>query len=274
MFFYDTMNLLLIFARCKTENYKKIGWDMGMKAIVLAAGKGTRLQTENCDLPKVLRTALGKPLLAYVLEGLRFLEREDIVIVAGYKRDMVEKAFAGYPFAVQAEQLGTGHAVACAAAALADYEGPVLVCCGDMPLMREETYRTMFATHEKEGNVCTILAAVCQDDLPYGRILRRADGTFDRVVEDKDCTAEQKKIRELNAGVYVFDAKKLFAALGQLKNDNAQGEYYLTDVPAILQAEGGRVGVCAACTADEMLGVNTPAQLAQVEAYLKGEQQV
>lgn len=244
-----------------------------MKAIVLAAGKGTRLQTENCDLPKVLRTVLGKPLLGYVLEGLRFLEREDIVIVAGYKREMVEKAFAGYPFAVQEEQLGTGHAVSCAREALAGYDGPVLVCCGDMPLMQEETYRTMFETHEREGNVCTILAAVCREDLPYGRILRRADGTFDRVVEDKDCTAEQKKIRELNAGVYVFDAKKLFAALGQLKNDNAQGEYYLTDVPAILQAEGGRVGVCAACTAEEMLGVNTPQQLQQVETYLKEVQE-
>ena len=114
---------------------------------------------------------------------------------------------------------------------------------------------------------------MCREDLPYGRILRRADGTFDRVVEDKDCTAEQKKIRELNAGVYVFDAKKLFAALGQLKNDNAQGEYYLTDVPAILQAEGGRVGVCAACTAEEMLGVNTPQQLQQVETYLKEVQE-
>lgn len=246
---------------------------MKMKAIVLAAGKGTRLQTEHCDLPKVLRTALGKPLLGYVLEGLRFLPREDIVIVAGYKRAMVEEAFAGYPFAVQEEQLGTGHAVACAKEAMAGYDGPVLVCCGDMPLMREQTYRTMFETHEREGNVCTILAATCTEDLPYGRILRRDDGTFDRVVEDKDCTPEQKKIRELNAGVYVFDAQKLFSVLGQLKNNNAQGEYYLTDAPKILQDEGGRVGVCAACTADEMLGVNTPAQLQAVEAYLKGAEQ-
>ena len=240
-----------------------------MKAIVLAAGKGTRLQTENCDLPKVLRTALGKPLLGYVLDGLKFIEQKDTILVVGYKREMVEEAFAGYPFAVQAEQLGTGHAVACAKDAVGDYDGPVLVCCGDMPLMTEKTYRTMFATHEKEGNVCTILAATCTAELPYGRILRRADGTFDRVVEDKDCTPEQKKIRELNAGVYVFDAQKLFAALSGLKNNNAQGEYYLTDVPAMLQADGGRVGVCAACTSDEMLGVNTPAQLQEVEDYLK-----
>ncbi len=242
-----------------------------MKAIVLAAGKGTRLQSEQCRLPKVLRTALGKPLLSYVLDGLRFLSPEDIVLVVGYRGELVRDAFGAYPYAVQAEQLGTGHAVACAASALAGYDGPVLVCCGDMPLMKERTYRAMFDAYEKGGDVCTILAATCTADLPYGRILRRADGTFDRVVEDKDCTAEQKKIRELNAGVYVFDAKKLFTALKSLKNNNAQGEYYLTDVPAILQAAGGRVGVCAACTAEEMLGVNTPEQLLEVEVYLKGE---
>lgn len=242
-----------------------------MKAIVLAAGKGTRLHSEQYDLPKVLRTALGKPLLGYVLEELRFVGQENTIIVAGYQREKVEAAFAGYPFAVQSEQLGTGHAAFCAKDAVGDYDGPVLVCCGDMPLMGEKTYRTMFETHEKEGNVCTILAATCDRELPYGRILRCADGTFDRVVEDKDCTTEQKKIRELNAGVYVFDAKKLFAALAGLKNNNAQGEYYLTDVPAMLREAGGRVGVCAACTAEEMLGVNTPEQLREVEEYLKEE---
>lgn len=240
-----------------------------MKAIVLAAGKGTRLHSEEYDLPKVLRTALGKPLLGYVLEALRFVGQENTLIVAGYQHEKVEQAFAGYPFALQSEQLGTGHAAACAGEGLKDYNGPVLVCCGDMPLMREETYRTMFEVHEKEGNVCTILAATCTRALPYGRILRCADGTFDRVVEDKDCTPEQKEIRELNAGVYVFDAKRLFAALANLKNNNAQGEYYLTDVPAMLREAGGRVGVCAACTAEEMLGVNTPEQLREVEDYLK-----
>lgn len=242
-----------------------------MKAVVLAAGKGTRLQTEDCDLPKVLRIAAGRPLLGCVLSALSFLPKEDIIIVVGWKREMVRDAFPGYAFAVQAEQLGTGHAVACARDALKDEDGPVLVCCGDMPLMREATYRAMLRTHEEEGNVCTILAAVCDEPLPYGRILRRADGSFDRVVEDKDCTPEQKEIRELNAGVYVFDTQKLLNALGSLNRDNAQGEYYLTDVPALLQSAGGRVGVCAACGAEEMLGVNTPEQLRQVEEQLKGE---
>jgi bifunctional UDP-N-acetylglucosamine pyrophosphorylase/glucosamine-1-phosphate N-acetyltransferase len=241
-----------------------------MKAAVLAAGKGTRLQTEGINLPKVLRLADGKPLLSYVLSELSFLPREDVILIVGYKRDMVEAAFPGYPFAVQEQQLGTGHAVACAGELLRGYDGPLLVCCGDMPLMTEKTYRAVIAAHEAEGNVCTILAATCDRDLPYGRVLRRADGTFDRVVEDRDCTPEQKKIRELNAGVYVFDCRKLLSVLGRLKCDNAQGEYYLTDAPALLREGGGRIGVCAACTADEMLGVNTPEQLAQVESYLKG----
>ena len=151
--------------------------------------------TGKTMLAEAIAKALDKPLLGYVLDGLRFLPQQDVIIVAGYKRELVEAAFAGYPFAVQAEQLGTGHAVACARQAVGDYDGPVLVCCGDMPLMREETYRAMFDAQEREGNVCTILAATCTAELPYGRILRRTDGTFDRVVDDKDCTPEQKKIR-------------------------------------------------------------------------------
>ena len=240
-----------------------------MKAVILAAGKGTRLKTSGVNLPKVLRTADGKPLLHYVLSALSFLPKDDVIIVVGYKREMVEDAFPGYRFAVQEEQLGTGHAVACAKSLLRDYDGPLLVCCGDMPLMTGNTYRAILNTHEAEGNACTILAAVCSEDLPYGRVLRRADGTFDRVVEDKDCTPEQKKIRELNAGVYVFDCQRLLSVLDRLDCDNAQCEYYLTDAPALMREAGGRIGVCAACTADEMLGVNTPEQLKQVEKYLK-----
>ena len=240
-----------------------------MKAVILAAGKGTRLKTSGVNLPKVLRTAEGKPLLHYVLSALSFLPKDDVIIVVGYKREMVEDAFPGYRFAVQEEQLGTGHAVACAKSLLRDYDGPLLVCCGDMPLMTRNTYRAILNTHEAEGNACTILAAVCAEDLPYGRVLRRADGTFDRVVEDKDCSPEQKKIRELNAGVYVFDCQRLLSVLDRLDCDNAQGEYYLTDAPALMREAGGRIGVCAACTAEEMLGVNTPEQLKQVEKYLK-----
>lgn len=241
---------------------------MQVKAVVLAAGKGTRLQTEGVTLPKVMRLAAGRPLLAYVLDALSFLPRENIVLVVGYRREDVEEVYPEYTAAVQAEQLGTGHAVQCAASALEGFEGSVLVCCGDMPLMKKETYESLCRTHEEEGNTCTILSGISQETLPYGRIIRDESGVFSRIVEDKDCTPEEKAVRELNAGVYLFRAPELFEALGHLRCDNAQGEYYLTDVPGWMLKHGGKVGVCPTCTPEEMLGVNTPAQLEQVEAAI------
>lgn len=238
---------------------------METKAVVLAAGKGTRLQTEGISLPKVMRQAAGQPLLGYVLDALSFLPKENIVLVVGYRKEDVEAAYPEYPSAVQVEQLGTGHAVQCAAPRLEGFDGNVLVCCGDMPLMKKETYESLCRTHETDGNVCTVLSGVSKEELPYGRVIRAADGGFARIVEDKDCTPEEKTVRELNAGVYLFRAPELFEALGHLRCDNAQGEYYLTDVPAWLLQHGGKVGVCATCTPEEMLGVNTPAQLEQVE---------
>lgn len=238
---------------------------MQIKAVVLAAGKGTRLQTEGITLPKVMREAAGQPLLGYVLDALSFLPKEDIVLVVGYRREDVEAAYPEYPAAVQAEQLGTGHAVQSAAAQLDGFSGNVLVCCGDMPLMKRETYESLCKTHEEEGNACTLLSGISQEELPYGRVIRGEGGAFARIVEDKDCTPEEKAVRELNAGVYLFRAPELFEALSHLRCDNAQGEYYLTDVPAWLLEHGGKVGVCPTCTPEEMLGVNTPAQLEQVE---------
>ncbi len=239
-----------------------------IKAVVLAAGKGTRLQTEGVTLPKVMRRAAGRPLLAYVLDALSFLPREDVVLVVGYRREEILAAYPDCPAAVQTEQLGTGHAVQCAAPALEGFSGSVLVCCGDMPLMRRETYQALCRVHREEGNACTLLSGVSEEELPYGRVIRGEDGSFARIVEDRDCTPAEKAVRELNAGVYLFRAPALFRALGHLRRDNAQGEYYLTDVPALLLAQGGKVGVCCACASEEMLGVNTPAQLAQVERVL------
>ena len=238
------------------------------KAIVLAAGKGTRLQTEGITLPKVMREANGKPLLHYVLENLSFLDKKDIVLVVGYHREDVLAVYGGYPHAVQEPQLGTGHAVAVAKDHFADYDGPVLICYGDMPLLRRGTYENLIRAHQEAGNACTLLTGTCEWDLPYGRVLRGEDGAFLGVVEDRDCTPEQKAIRELNVGVYVFDSRKLFAALSQLKNNNAQQEYYLTDVPAILRSQGDKVGACCACEGAELIGVNTVEQLRMVEEAL------
>ena len=239
------------------------------KAIVLAAGKGTRLQTEGITLPKVMREANGKPLLHYVLQNLSFLKKEDIILVVGYHREDVLRVYGEYPHAVQEPQLGTGHAVAVAKDYFQDYDGPVLICYGDMPLLRRSTYENLLSAHQEQGNACTLLTGTCGWDLPYGRILRGEDGAFLGVVEDRDCTPEQKAIRELNVGVYVFDSRKLFAALSELKNNNAQQEYYLTDVPAILRAQGDKVGACCACKGAELIGVNTVEQLQMVEEELR-----
>lgn len=239
-----------------------------LKAVVLAAGKGTRLQTEGNTLPKVMRIAAGKPLLAHVLSALDFISPENTVIVVGYKREEVISAFPGYRFAVQAEQLGTGHAVMSAYSALEDFEGDILVCCGDMPLIKRETYLAMVKAHAASGNACTILSGTTAEPLPYGRILRNAAGDFCGMVEDKDASPEQKAITELNSGVYVFDAPALKSVLSELRSDNAQGEYYLTDAPELLIKKGLSVGVCKRELGYEIIGVNTPEQLKQTEELL------
>lgn len=232
------------------------------KAIVLAAGKGKRLQSEQHDLPKVLREADGKPLLAYVLEKLSFLQEKDITIVIGYKGEAVqESAGPAYRYQWQNEQLGTGHAVQMAVPGISDFDGPVLVCYGDMPLIRESTYRNLFKRYAEGDSDGVVLAYVTEQNLPYGRIIRDDEGRFKEVVEAVDCTAEQLKIRELNAGVYVFNARKLIAALGRLKNNNKQNEYYLTDVPAIILAEGGRIAISETTGENEGVGVNTQEDL-------------
>lgn len=202
-----------------------------VKAVVLAAGKGTRMQSEQCNLPKVLREACGKPLLHYVLSALDFIPRENTILVVGYQREKVMDAFPGYPTAVQEPQMGTGHAVLCARPFLDGFDGTVLVCYGDMPLLRREVYEGLLNCHRQTQAACTFLTGTSELSLPYGRILRDGAGEFVRVVEDKDCTPEQRQIRELNVGIYCFDGHLLSGALDRLNNDNAQHEYYLTDVP-------------------------------------------
>ena len=242
-----------------------------VKAIVLAAGKGTRLQTEGIDLPKVMRLADGKPLLHYVVHSLSFLPPQDILLVVGWKKEAVLEAFPQHPYAVQAEQKGTGHAVQCALPALGDFDGHVLICCGDAPLMRPQTFRSLVETHLAQGNACTLLSAVLEEGGSYGRVLREPDGSFQRIVEAKDCSPQEASLREVNTGTYMFHLPQLRQALTQLRSDNAQGEYYLTDAPAFIKAAGGRVGLCDSCSAQEMLGVNTLEQLREVEDILRKE---
>jgi UDP-N-acetylglucosamine diphosphorylase/glucosamine-1-phosphate N-acetyltransferase len=243
-----------------------------IKAVILAAGKGTRLRTEGEDLPKVMRAACGRPLLHYVLDGLSFLNDEDIILVVGYKKEHVLARFGQYPHAVQEEQLGTGHAVMAAAPLLEGFPGAVLVCCGDMPLITRDTYRALIETHFATESACTILSSDTKEPLPFGRIIRDEEGAFRKIVEDKDCTPEEKAVTELNAGVYVFQAELLLPALGKLRNTNAQGEYYLTDVPELLLKQGEKVGVCCRPLGEEIIGVNTLEQLHEVEQILRARE--
>lgn len=242
---------------------------METKAVVLAAGKGTRMQSEKNNLPKVLREACGKPLLHHVLGQLQFLGQENIVLVAGYMHEAVEHAFPSYATALQEPQLGTGHAVQCAREFLEGFDGTVLICYGDMPLVRSETYASLLAHHEAVAAQCTLLSGTCEEYLPYGRVLTDAQNNFIAVVEDRDCTPEQKKIRELNVGIYAFSCKHLLASLEKLENHNAQNEYYLTDVPGLIAQAGGKVSVFKTVLNEQIIGVNTPEQLAQTEKFLR-----
>lgn len=242
--------------------------DNNLKAAVLAAGKGTRLQTRDSDLPKVMRTACGKPLLHYVVSAVDFISREDTIIVVGHMKETVISAFPGYVFAHQKQQLGTGHAVMAACEVLGDYRGDLLVCCGDMPLIKKQTYQDLYCYHLETDSDCTILSGSSDIDLPYGRIIRDKTGRFSHVVEDRDCGAEQRAVTELNSGVYVFKAPSLRRVLSQLQRDNAQGEYYLTDAPGLMMKKGMSIGVHRRKLGMEIIGVNTAEQLRQVEEIL------
>ena len=241
-----------------------------LKAVVLAAGKGTRLNSDGAGIPKVMRTAAGRPLISYVLDALPVSGR-DVIIVVGYMRQQVIDAFPGNEFAVQEEQRGTGHAVMSAASALQGFDGDVLVCCGDMPLVTSETYAAMVEEHRAGGNDCTILSGFMDEPGSYGRIVRDGEGNFVSITEARDCTPEQLKINEINSGLYVFSCEKLLESLGDISTDNAQGEYYLTDVPAIMLRRGWKVGVCARDLGDELMGVNTVQELEKAESIIKGE---
>lgn len=235
--------------------------------MVLGAGKGTRLASEQTGIPKVMRTANGKPLLGHVLDNLAFMDSRDIIIVAGYKKEMIFDAFPGYIFAVQTEQLGTGHAVMAARELLEDFDGDVLVCYGDMPLVKSAAYKALIDHHRREENICTVLSGIYEEKMDFGRILRDENGGFTGIREARDCDEREEAIREYNSGIYIFDCRALLDALGQLKNNNSQSEYYLTDVPVIMQ-KSGRVGICPMELGDDMLGVNTKEQLELVEKLL------
>jgi len=243
------------------------GESAGVAAIVLAAGLGKRMRS---DLPKVLHPARGRPLVAHVLDAVRAAGIERVVVVVGHQAERVRAALSApvLEWALQRPQLGTGHAVQQTRELFAGYAGDVLVLCGDTPLLRPGTLRELIDTHRTTRAAATVLTATLADPTGYGRVLRGADGEVLRIVEERDASPSQKAVREINSGLYVFAAPDLFAALAQVRADNAQGEYYLTDTLAILRRAGKRVSAWCCPDAREVLGVNDPQQLLEVEAIL------
>jgi bifunctional UDP-N-acetylglucosamine pyrophosphorylase/glucosamine-1-phosphate N-acetyltransferase/UDP-N-acetylglucosamine pyrophosphorylase len=238
-------------------------------AIVLAAGKGTRMKS---DLPKVLCQAAGRPLVQYVLDALREAGVSRILAVVGYRSDLVRAALAGQPdleFVEQTEQLGTGHAVLMCRQQLAAHQGPVFIVTGDSPLTQASSIRALFEQYDASQSACVLGTLEKDDPTGLGRIVRDDEGRFLSIVEEKDATEREKQIKEVNMSSYVFDAAELVAALDQLKNDNRQQEYYLTDCPGILQAHGKDVRALPILLPCEALSVNTVEDLAVVEAELR-----
>ncbi len=241
-----------------------------MKLIVLAAGQGKRLNSEKLQIPKVMRLACGRPLMAYVLNAADFVAKSDVYAVVGFCKEAVMEAFPELNFVEQTERRGTGHAVMCAAEAFRGFEGDVMVINGDMPMFRKSTIAAIAKAHSESGADCTMATFVIEGEIPpFGRIVRDADGYVAAIVEHKDATEEQRKIRELNAGLYIFKAASLFAALEKLTPSAVTGEYYLTDVPALLLAEGKKTKPFVLDDETETFGVNTEEDLELVEKLLK-----
>ena len=237
-----------------------------IETIILAAGKGTRMKSK---LPKVLHKVGGKPMLQKVIDAAKAAGSNREVVVIGSGAELVEEKISGVEFALQAEQLGTGHAVLCAKEKFANSSGTVLILCGDTPLVTGELLSGLVREHQEKNFAATVLTAKMPDATGYGRIIREADGTFKKIVEHKDATDTEKNIREVNSGIYCFNAKKLFETLGKVKNDNAQGEYYLPDVLTLLKNAGEKIGAVVADDYTETLGINSRVQLAEAEKILR-----
>jgi len=239
-----------------------------LAAVILAAGRSKRMQS---DLVKVLHPVCDRPMVEWVVQACRAAGCGRIILVVGYQGDKVREALAGeddVEFVNQAEPLGTGHAVMQAEAALRGFDGDLLVLAGDGPLIRAETLRRLVSAHQRTGAAATLATARIADPTGYGRIVRDAAGRFDRIVEEKDATPEQRRLNEINPSYYCFDARRLFASLHRLTNVNASGEYYLTDVCPILRGDGLRVEVIEAVSADEVHSINTAEQLEFVSSIL------
>jgi bifunctional UDP-N-acetylglucosamine pyrophosphorylase / glucosamine-1-phosphate N-acetyltransferase len=228
----------------------------------------------NSDLPKVLHEVADRPMVQWVVDACEAVGCDRIICVVGHQSSLVRNALADRnrcEFVEQAEQLGTGHAVEQARELFVDAAGDadVLVLCGDGPLIRAETLRTLIDTHHRSNAAATLATATIDDPSSYGRIIRDSAGRFERIVEEKDATVAEREIREINPSYYCFNARRLFEMLKLIDSDNAKGEYYITDVFTLLLERGERVEVVDAVPPEDVLSINTPEHLAEVDGILR-----
>jgi UDP-N-acetylglucosamine pyrophosphorylase len=235
--------------------------------VIMAAGKGTRMKDPT--KAKVMYEVLGKPLLYYVVETAKQLGSAKIVVIVGYQRESViqflSNSFPKVEIAIQAEQLGTGHAIMQAEDPLKYFKGDIIILSGDVPLLSIRSVQLLLGNHKQQSADATILTAEFTDPSGYGRIIRNENGYVKRIIEHKDASEEERKVKEINSGIYVFKKEKLFKALKYIKPQNAQNEYYLTDVFEYFWKQKWKVSALKVSKVKEIMGVNTIDQLKEVE---------
>lgn len=234
-----------------------------LTVVILAAGKGTRMKS---DLPKVMHRICGRPMIDHVLEKAEALGASKVVAVVGWQSEKVIPHLEGRAeYVLQNPQIGTGHAMMCAAPKFEGTDGVVLLLYGDVPILTVNTLKKLLEVHSVQGNKATVLTAVLDDPSGYGRIIRNEAGLVERIVEHKDASDEEKSVKEINTGIYCFDIPELEVVLKEITNDNAQGEYYITDAIGLMRSHGWRVGAVMAEDPRETEGVNTEEQLLRLE---------
>jgi bifunctional UDP-N-acetylglucosamine pyrophosphorylase/glucosamine-1-phosphate N-acetyltransferase len=237
--------------------------------IILAAGKGTRMKSE---LVKVLHPLLGLPMLSYPIElSLSEIKAEKTIVVVGHQADRIREMFKDFQveFAIQKKQLGTGHAVLQAIPFLQSFNGTVLILCGDVPLVELETLRSFIDDYKKNGSTLSVLTAVVEDPFGYGRILRNPEDWLEKIVEEKDASEQERKIREINTGIFCVKAPFLMEGLREIGKENAQGEYYLTDLVGVAKERGLRCSAHIVADPVEVMGINTRVDLAIAHDVLR-----
>jgi UDP-N-acetylglucosamine diphosphorylase/glucosamine-1-phosphate N-acetyltransferase len=239
-----------------------------LATVILAAGKGTRMKSY---MPKILHKVSRKPMLIHVIGLAKSIKSERIINILGHKKELVIEAIASenVEYVIQEPQLGTGHAVQQTELLLKDFYGDVLVLSGDVPLLRKSTIDNMLKIHRESDNGATVLTAIFDNPHGYGRVIRNNTDTLDFIIEEKDCDDEQRKIKEINAGIYIFKSTELFPALNKIKNDNKQNEYYLPDALKHIANAGQSIALHITDEPIEISGVNTVEQLRELNLIFK-----